>query len=395
VVQAPGLGQRFSDIDARVALTGDELRLESLEAHGTTGRLTARGSAHLEGFDVRSAQGRVDIQKREALPITYEGAAMGDAWGTVEAKYQSSASQRELTIELPVLHLVMPESSGQNLQSLDPPKDVRVGVRQADGRFTVLPVQPLESEDDAPKPGTAGPPLRTVIRLGRDVTVERGRSAQVQLSGQLAIVSQAHTEVDGRIEVRGGKLDVSGKIFEIERGVATFEGDDAGNPTITATARWDAPEYSVYAEYAGDLTTGRLKLHSEPPLSQNEIANLLMFGNPEGPAAGSANTAALAVSVAGSTAVQGLNRVLDDFTQLQVSARIDTTSGSARPELVFQVSPRVSARVTRAIGAPAAGESPDRTFLTLELRLKRAWALSAVFGDHGGSALDVIWRHRY
>jgi translocation and assembly module TamB len=289
----------------------------------------------------------------------------------------------------------MPESAGQNLQSLDPPQDVRIGVRQADGRFTTLPVQPLESTVEPSESGPVGPPLRTLIRLGRDVTVERGRSAQVQLSGQLAIVSQAQTEVDGRIEVRGGRLDVSGKIFEIERGVATFEGNDPGNPTITATARWDAPDYAVYAEYAGDLTTGRLKLHSEPPLSQNEIANLLMFGNPEGPAAGSANTAALAVSVAGSTAVQGLNRVLDDFTQLHVSARIDTTSGSARPELVFQVSPRVSARVTRAIGTPVAGESPDRTFLTLELRLKRAWALSAVFGDHGGSALDVIWRRRY
>lgn len=395
VVQAPGLGQRFSDIAARVDLTGNELRLESLEAHGTTGRVAAHGSARLDGFDLRSAQARVDIDRKEALPVTVEGASMGDAWGTVEAKYVSQAKERDLTIDVPVLHLVMPESAGQNLQSLDPPQDVRIGVRQADGRFTTLPVQPLESTSEKSESAPAGPPLRTQIRLGRDVTVERGRSAQVQLSGQLTIVSQARTEVDGRIEVRGGRLDVSGKIFEIERGVATFEGSDPGNPTITATARWDAPDYAVYAEYAGDLTTGRLKLHSEPPLSQNEIANLLMFGNPEGPAAGSANTAALAVSVAGSTAVQGLNRVLDDFTQLHVSARIDTTSGSARPELVFQVSPRVSARVTRAIGAPVAGESPDRTFLTLELRLKRAWALSAVFGDHGGSALDVIWRRRY
>jgi hypothetical protein len=90
-----------------------------------------------------------------------------------------------------------------------------------------------------------------------------------------------------------------------------------------------------------------------------------------------------------------LNQVLDDFTRLDVSARVDTTTGSPRPELVFQVSPRVSAKVTRAIGAPAAGESPDRTFLTLELRLRRAWALSAVFGDHGASALDLIWRRRY
>jgi TamB, inner membrane protein subunit of TAM complex len=147
----------------------------------------------------------------------------------------------------------------------------------------------------------------------------------------------------------------------------------------------------------GDVKTGRIKLRSEPPLTPSEIANLLLFGSPEGSAAGGGdpNTAALAVGLAGDTAAQGLNRALDDFTKLDVSARIDTTTGSARPELVFQVSPRVSARVTRAIGAPSAGQAADRTFLTLELRLKRAWALSAVFGDRGGSALDLIWRRRY
>ena len=57
--------------------------------------------------------------------------------------------------------------------------------------------------------------------------------------------------------------------------------------------------------------------------------------------------------------------------------------------------PGVAAKVTRAVGAPPIGESPDRTFLTLELRLRRAWALSAMFGDKGASALDLIWRKRY
>jgi autotransporter translocation and assembly factor TamB len=33
--------------------------------------------------------------------------------------------------------------------------------------------------------------------------------------------------------------------------------------------------------------------------------------------------------------------------------------------------------------------------VTLELRLRRAWALSAVLGDHGASSLDLIWRRRY
>jgi autotransporter translocation and assembly factor TamB len=153
----------------------------------------------------------------------------------------------------------------------------------------------------------------------------------------------------------------------------------------------------VYADYLGDVKNGRIKLHAEPPLTQDEIASLLLFGSPEGSvgSSGAGGGAALAVSVAGDQAVQGLNQALDAFTSLNVSARVDTTTGTPRPELVFQVSPRVAAKVTRAIGAPAAGESPDRTFLTLELRLKRSWALSALIGDRGASALDLIWRRRY
>jgi hypothetical protein len=38
--------------------------------------------------------------------------------------------------------------------------------------------------------------------------------------------------------------------------------------------------------------------------------------------------------VAGDTATKGFNRVMSDFTNLDVSARIDTSTGSARPELV-------------------------------------------------------------
>jgi translocation and assembly module TamB len=368
-----------------------------MTARGLTGRVTANASATLDGFDLRGAEAHVRIAKNEALPLTLEGAALGDIWGNIDATYASPASgERKLDVAVPVFHLITPDTSGYGLQSLDVPDDIRVGVRRADGAFVALPVQPLTpgSTTDGAAPSV---PLHIRVRLGSDVTVERGNTAQVQLGGELQIVAGAETAVDGRIEIRGGKLDVSGKKFDIERGVVTFRGDDPGNPTITATARWDAPEYTVYADYLGDVKNGRIKLRSEPPLTASEIANLLLFGTPEGSAAGSAdpNTASLALGLAGDTAAKGLNQALDDFTNLDVSARIDTSTGTARPELVFQVSPRVSARVSRAIGAPAPGEALDRTFLTLELRLRRAWALSAVFGDRGGSALDLVWRRRY
>lgn len=398
VVQLPALGQRFSDITARVGVANNQFTIEQLEARGTTGRVTVKGGARLDGFALREAKAQVTILKRESLPITLEGEALGDAWGNVNATFQNPATgERKLNIDVPEFHLTTPETGGQGLQSLDADDDITVGARRADGKFVVIPVQPLKPGGKQEASGEPTAPLRIVIKLGNNVVVERGRTAQAQLTGQLTILSGAATDVTGRIELRGGKLDVQGKTFELERGVITFEGNDPGNPTITATARWDAPGYAVYAEYLGDVRNGRIKLHSEPPLSPDEIASLLLFGSPDGSVGGGgdSNAASLAVGVAGDTATQGLNQVLDDFTNLDVSARVDTTTGSARPELVFRVSKRVSAKVTRAVGAPAAGESPDRTFLTLELRLKRAWALSAIFGDHGASALDLIWRRRY
>lgn len=397
VVQVPAIGQRFSNINAKVSVENDRFRLERLEASGLTGKVTVTGGARLEGFALRAADATVVIREREMLPITLEGAALGDAWGTVRVAYDSpERRERTLKVTVPQFRLVTPETSGKGLQSLDGPQDIRVGVRRADGVFVPLPVQPLEPGGGSDAPASDEAPLVVLVELGRDVTVERGRTAQAQLTGKLRVETAPETRVTGRIEVRGGKLDVQGKNFEIERGVVTFDGKDPANPTITATARWDAPDYTVYADYVGDVENGRIKLRAEPSLTQDEIASLLLFGSPEGSVgSGSTDEAALAVGVAGDTAAKGLNQVLDDFTNLDVSARVDTTTGSARPELVMRVSPRVAAKVTRAVGTPAVGESPDRTFLTLELRLRRAWALSAVLGDRGASALDLIWRRRY
>lgn len=399
VLQLPAVGQRFTDMTARLSVENDQFKLEELQARGTTGRLVVKGAARLDGFELRGADAQVTIGEHEAVPLTLEGSAIGDAWGRIEAKYTSPAQgEKTLDVNVPEFHVVTPETAGGSLQSLDADDSVRVGVFRADGKFVALPLQPLEPSGESEQ-AEAAPvqPLRVRVKLGKNVTVQRDRTATAQLGGQLSILVARETEVDGRIEVRGGKLDVQGKTFDIERGVVTFEGSDPSNPTITATARWDAPGYTVYADYLGDVQNGRIKLHSEPPLTESEIASLLLFGSPDGApgASGDSSNAALAVSVAGDTAAKGLNQVLDDFTNLDVSARIDTTTGSARPELVFQVSPRVSAKVTRAVGAPALGESPDRTFLTLELRLKRSWALSALFGDRGASALDLIWRRRY
>lgn len=395
-IQIPQIGQRFSDVSAKVRVAEGQIKLESLQASGLSGRLSAKGQATLVGTDLRSASGALDIKKDEKLPITLEGQAVGDAWGHIDVKYARSDAGADLRVDIPNFQIELPDAPLPGVQSLPADEHVKVGWYRDDGKFAAIPLQVIK--DTQEKPAEPAEPTRVAVHLG-SVWVERQNQVKVELGGNLTIVSGEETDVDGKIELKGGKLDVSGKTFDIESGTVSFDGDDPADPTITAVARWDSPEnYAVYAEYTGTVKAGKLTLRSEPPLTQSEVLSLIMFGSTEGQlgaSQGGSDNMATALGVAGGAATQGFNRVMSDFTQLDVSARIDTSTGSARPEIVVQVSPRVTTRVTRALGEPTQGQSPDRTFLTLEFRLKRSWLLAAMLGDRGASSLDLVWRKRY
>jgi len=223
---------------------------------------------------------------------------------------------------------------------------------------------------------------------------------KAQVGGQLHIVLGDPMTMTGQIDLKGGKLDVSGKQFEVESGTVTFSGEP-GNPTIVATARWDSPDeekHRVYADFTGSAAKGKLTLRSEPPLTQDQILSLLLTGSADGSlggGSGGGSNAATAVGAVGGSATQGLNKVLSGISNLDVSTRIDTSTGSARPELVIQISPRVAAQITRALGEPAPGQPPDLTFLTFDFRVLHSWSLDTLIGDRGESGLDVVWRKRY
>ncbi len=399
VIQVPSIGQRFDSIQATATVHDGTLSIEGMQARGLTGRLTGTGKLKLDGLSLRSGDVYLAVAHNEQIPITVEGQAMGDAWGRVEVKLKRFAGQNttNIRVDLPELHFALPDVDPKNLQALELAEHVRIGAHRSDGEFIFLPVQPLATHAQS-----GNEALVVDVHLGSSVWIQKGTDIKVQIAGDLLARLSDKTTLEGRLDLKGGRLDVSGKTFEIERGVVIFDGGDASNPSITATARWDSPAgYSVYADYIGSVKNGKLTLRSEPALSPDKVLGLLMFGTPDGAlGAGEqqsqgSESASAAVGVAGETAVKGLNRAITGVTKPDVSARLDTSTGTARPELDVQITPRVTARMTRAIGEPAVGQSPDRTFLTFELRLLRAWSLSAVVGDHGGSGLDLLWRRRY
>lgn len=320
---------------------------------------------------------------------------MGDAWGDLAFRYKSEGADgtTRLDADIERLHVHMPEMAPSSVQSFEPAENVKIGVFRRDGEFSVIPMQPIKSAGEG---ADAGGETLVRVKIGNDVWVHQGEKFDVRFRGGVDVRLGEELRLNGKIELAGGTLDVSGKRFEIETGTITLSGP-VEQALVTATARWDSPAgYSVYADFSGTVSDGKIELRSEPPLARDEVLSLLLFGTPDGSVgSGSGDQASTAASVAGDTAAAGLNQLLTRFTELDVSARIDTSTGSARPELVLQVTPRLTARVTRALGEPAPGQSPDRTFFTLELRLQRRWSLATIVGDHGGTALEIVWRLRY
>jgi autotransporter translocation and assembly factor TamB len=396
--QIAAIGQRFDQITARLSLEAGKAKLEEMSARATAGKLRVTGEARFTGVDLTGADAKVRIAKNERLSLGISGQELDQTWGNIDIAVrpgQAKGSQT-LAVNMGEFHVHMPDTGSHSLQDLEPAKGVRVGTYQRDGGFVTLPLQPLKETD----PSKNDNPLVVDLNLGSQIWVGQGDTTQIQLGGKLKLVLGDPMTMTGQIQVVGGKLDVSGKQFQIESGIVTFSGEPA-NPTIVATASWDAADdehHRVYAEASGTAADLKVNLRAEPPLTKDQVLSLIVTGSADGSLAGGGSgggTAATAVGAVGGAATQGVNKALSNISDLDVSTRIDTSTGSARPEIVIQLSAKVSAQITRALGEPAPGTPPDLTFLTLNFRLKRNWSLSALVGDRGESGLDLVWRKRY
>jgi len=395
VAQLAAIGQRFDQISARLTLEPGKAKLEKLSARATSGRLGVTGEARFDGLDLTGADAHLRISKEEKVSLSLAGTELGETYGAIDIKLRPGQvkGSQALSVDIPELRVRMSDAGSQDLQNLEPAKGVRVGTRQRDGGFVTLPLQPLEEGD----PSKNDNPMTVDLRLGNQVWVQQGDGTKIQLGGRLQLVLGDPLMIEGQIKVASGKLDVSGKQFEIESGVVTFSGEPS-NPTIVATARWDAPDedrHRVYAEATGTAAKLKVTLRSEPSLTRDQILSLLLTGSADGSlGGGGGSNAATAVGAVGGAATQGVNKALSNISNLDVSTRIDTSTGTARPELVVQLSAKVSAQLTRSLGQ-IPGQPPDMTFLTLDFLIKRNWSLSTLTGDRGASGVDLVWRKRY
>src|SRR5262249_956964 len=133
----------------------------------------------------------------------------------------------------------------------------------------------------------------------------------------IKITIDERSEVAGAIKILRGRVEVLGKVFEIEPGsLVNLRPEAPSNPFLNITATWLGPEGTRgYIDYIGGISPvvrEKLNFRSDPPKSQQEILSLLLFGSDfaqgtlagaqdAGPSRSAAETAAGAAATVGSS----------------------------------------------------------------------------------------------
>jgi translocation and assembly module TamB len=435
VIEAPAIGEEFRAVKAKLTLDGDGLvKLEGVEARALSGRLTASGSAHLDGTALVGADVALDIRKTEAIPLEVQGTNLGTVYGDVTVRATGAADGKILNVAIivPHFHVDLPSGSLPRApQALADAPGVHMGTYAAPDRFHVLAVDgapvKLVAERNAalasllPAGGVGAPvliealsgaapaavehasPLEidATVHLG-DVQVVRGQQVAINLDGDLTARVAAATTVRGDVHIKSGKLNVQSKEFEIEKGTISFVGDDPANPEVTVTAGWSAPDGTkVFADYVGPAKTGRVSLRTEPPRPKNEIVQLILFGTADGSeatpyASKSPSTGTQAGTAVGGLATDGLSKGLDQLTGMNVTTKVDTSnSSSPRADIELQIARDISLQLAYVIVQPPPGDNPDLVYATFDWRFLRNWSLETTFGDAGSTFVDMVWQYRY
>lgn len=455
------------DAVVNVPQLGRELRADEVRISGTDGRhveidvprppvdpkatpprtaadvakaVTAHATVDLGGLSLRGGHASVDLPAD--VPITFEGVPLGEARGRVDVDLRSGDRELGFDVKIPSLHVELPQAPRLGVQALDDDPDITISsaphakTERARTTTTARPLVVTVSADEIHVEGEApggGKGLDLVLKTRKDPTA----TADGRASSTPTFRFEDKLVVSGDIEAVRGKVDVYGKLFELDEGLVRLRPEDPSNPYVNLVAHWDAPDGSrITVGWNGPLlpiTDDKLVLRSDPPRTGGRQAILaaLLFGVSPSDATAPATTptdasqgtdaGSKAVGVGGSLATAELSALLSGTLLRGLSARFGTTAeGSLATTVEYQVGQKVIAAATfENAGAAASGATgsttsgattsttpatqtaatrANRTEISIDWRFAQQWSLRATVGvaaDQPNSGLDLLWQYRY
>ncbi len=265
-------GVHVRDGEVLLRLEGERATVERFELRGGEGRLTLSGGATL------GAEPRADLALRAERfqllsRIDRRLSASGSA--TLALAPQSLTLRGQLAVDDGLF-----DASRADAPSLDDD----VVVRRADA-------PPADASTAAAPPRQRRTDVAVDIDLGPSLRV-RGRGLDTRLAGRLRVSAPAgRLAVHGTVNAVDGTYAAYAQKLEIRRGVLAFSGEP-GNPRLDVLALRPNVDIEVGVAITGSVQAPRVRLHSNPELSETDKLSWLVLGRDPG-GLGRADTALL------------------------------------------------------------------------------------------------------
>ncbi len=265
-------GVNVGDGDVTIRLAGDNAVIERFALRGGEGTLTVSGDATLGA----TPRARLKLQAERFRVL-----------GRVDRQLIASG-QAQLDLGKDALRLdgkiVVDEGLFDISRGDAPSLDDDVNVR----RPGAPEVEVQEAKGATPRRNVV---VNLDLDLGRQLRL-RGRGLDTALRGQLKITSPGgRLAANGSINTEDGSFTGYGQKMTIERGIVAFSGD-LDKPRLDVLAIRPNLDIRVGVAITGPLGAMRIRLVSEPELSENDKLSWLLLGR-EPDSLGRADTALL------------------------------------------------------------------------------------------------------
>jgi len=382
-------GVNIKDGSVAIALQGSSARIEKFTARGGNGSLSLEGEASFDeapAARLKLAADRFEILGRVDRRIVTSGNASLRLDATTLALEGRFGVDEGL---VDFSHSDAP-SLGDDVEVVRRPTGAPAAATAAAGAASAT-----AATSTAAAPVPALPPSRRKVDLDLRVAMGeklrvRGRGLDAGLRGELHITSpSSRLSVDGSLRAVNGTYQAYGQKLAIDRGELTFVGP-IENPRLDIEATRPNLDVRVGVQVAGPALSPRVRLFSEPDMSDIDKLSWLLLGRAS-ETTGGADTALLQRAALALLAGEGTGPT-EQITQAigldEISVR-QQTEGDTK-ETIVKVGKQLSKDwyigYERGLNATAGSWQ-------LIYRLARQLTVRAQAG--GDNSLDLIWTLRW
>jgi translocation and assembly module TamB len=374
-------------VDARV--TDDLFEVSRLEVRRGKGSLSATASA--TGLGSQAA--RVSA-KLEAKAFTVARAGMDLATIDLDADASGTWRSGELALEVKVPEGVvrLPRRAPRSLQSLEPRKDIVVG----------RPPEPKKAAPGDAAAAAAGAAATDPFTLRAHVVVPRNFFVKSENpKGDVELKADVRYELtggqdfaEGSVEVvRGAVEPIAGRNFVIERGKVQFTGGPPRAALLDVEAKYTNPAAVVTVTAAGAVTAPEIRLTSQPPMDEAQIAMLIATGRTElkagSGAVGTLTGEEAGKAALGAVATQAFRNLVADKLPLDTVALDAGTLRAGK-----YVTDRIYVGYVRRFDAdPTKNENEDE--VRVEYQITPNWMFESRYGNAQSGGASLIWSRDY